>query len=66
MSKMIEALKSFPKNVEYTRKGGRHQFACKKGLFGVDCHTLESAVEEALHYFIQYYEDGEYDEDLKG
>lgn len=35
---------------------------CKKGLWGVVAPTLNQATLEGVHYFRQYYADGEYDD----
>ena len=36
------------------------EISCNKGLFSVSAPTLEEARNEAMHYFFQYYSDGEY------
>jgi hypothetical protein len=52
----------FLKNTETKlMKNGRVEIHCKRGLWGVSADTEEEAVREAKHYFIQYFEDGEYD-----
>lgn len=52
----------FIKNTETKMmKNGRVEIHCKRGLWGVDAPTYAEAMHEAKHYFIQYYEDGEYD-----
>lgn len=54
-------VESFNKNTTYkVTKEGRHEVDCKKGLFGVSAPTKEQAMKEARHYFVQYFEDGEY------
>ena len=54
-------VESFDKNTTYkVTKHGQHTVDCKKGLFGVSAPTKEEAMKEARHYFIQYFEDGEY------
>ena len=54
-------VESFDKNTTYkVTKQGQHKVDCKKGLFGVCAPTKEEAMKEARHYFIQYFEDGEY------
>ena len=58
---MEELLQAFKENTAVTKDAGRCQINCKKGLWGVDCPTYEMAIPEALHYFQQYYGDGEYD-----
>lgn len=39
---------------------------CKLGLWGVSCADKEQAQDEALYYFRQYYQDGEYKKLLAG
>jgi len=45
---------------EHTQFG--HEVFCVKGLWGVSAPTKRQAMHEAVHYFEQYYADGEYDE----
>lgn len=53
--------KEFEKYVKHKKaKDGFHEYNCVKGLFGVSSKTKEIAEQEARHYFIQYYADGEY------
>ena len=33
---------------------------CKLGLWGVFAPTKEQAMKEAMYYFVQYFNDGEY------
>lgn len=40
---------------------GRYSIRCKKGLWRVDFADVETAEKEAIRYWIQYAEDGEYD-----
>jgi hypothetical protein len=47
-------------NTKYEYKLGRHTISCNKGLFSVDAFTKEEAEKEAMYYFLQYFEDGEY------
>lgn len=51
---------AYIKHTKHTKKYGRYQIDCKKGLFGVDAPNKEQAEREAKHYFIQYFMDGEY------
>ena len=49
---------------QYTR--GRkckygYSIRCKKGLWAVTAPTKSQAEREAMRYFTQYFEDGEYD-----
>ena len=37
---------------------------CKKGLWRVDAPSKRKAESEAMHYFAQYYADGEYSNKL--
>ncbi len=38
-----------------------HEIKCKKGLWSVSAPIKADALREAYHYFLQYFEDGEYD-----
>lgn len=44
-----------------TKRG--YRISCVKGLWGVDAPSIKEAQREAIHYFRQYYCDGEYDAD---
>ena len=64
-NKSLEGIvESFEKNTTYkvvkVGQGEVHSVNCKKGLFGVSGPTKEQAMKEARHYFVQYFEDGEY------
>ena len=52
---------SFDKNTNYKISQYGHEFNCSKGLWGVCAPTKKQAEDEAKHYFIQYFEDGEYE-----
>ena len=52
---------AFNKNVEIKDKFVYWQARCLKGLWSVTGLTKEQCMKEARHYFIQYYQDGEYD-----
>jgi len=54
--------KEFNKNTYKSIKDGQYAVNCKKGLWGVTASTREEVMREARHYFIQYYMDGEYDD----
>lgn len=57
-----DILSAFVKNIKTsTDKNGVHTISCRKGLWSVSCANHEDARREALHYFAQYFEDGEYD-----
>lgn len=43
-----------------TKQGFR--ITCRKGLWWVDAPTEEEARREAMHYFLQYFSEGEYDQ----
>ena len=47
---------------EYNRDYQLHRYTCTKGLFAVSSGNKQDALREAKHYFIQYYNDGEYNE----
>lgn len=47
------------------RSEGGRSIDCKLGLWGITSYSPESAEREARHYWIQYYQDGEYDQLLK-
>lgn len=53
----------FHKWVKFKKTKYGWEANCKKGLFGVTAPTKEIAENEAKHYFIQYWADGEYIED---
>lgn len=41
----------------------RYEARCTKGLFSVDAPSPNEALREAKHYFRQYFEDGEYEDE---
>ncbi|HHZ68837.1 MAG TPA: hypothetical protein EYN67_12330 [Flavobacteriales bacterium] len=45
---------------ESVKSKGSHSIDCRLGLWGVTAPTIEQAVSEAKHYFLQYLADGEY------
>lgn len=45
-----------------TLRDGSYQITCRKHLWQVLAPTMEQAVREARHYWIQYHADGEYDQ----
>jgi hypothetical protein len=52
---------AFKDNVIIRRlKSGRYRARCRKGLWSVEGPDAGPILDEALHYFQQYYEDGEY------
>ena len=54
--------KAFKENTEITRdRDGTYNIDCKKGLWGVSGAIYPKVMNEAKHYFQQYYSDGEYD-----
>lgn len=46
----------------YTRRGERCEIRCRLGLWSVEGSYGMALFNEANHYFMQYKEDGEYDE----
>jgi len=51
---------AFDKFTEYKHTKYGHEVNCVKGLFGVTAPDKDEAIREARHYFVQYYQDGEY------
>lgn len=47
----------------YDPETKRVSITCNKGLWGVDAPTFEQALSEAMHYYLQYLDDGEYDDE---
>ena len=47
-------------------KNGRTSIDCKLGLWGVDAPSAKVAMREAVYYFEQYKQDGEYSSILGG
>lgn len=57
----MSELKEFDKCVtKRKRKNGKTSINCKLGLWGVEASNKDAAICEALHYWLQYKEDGEY------
>jgi hypothetical protein len=59
---MIIEDKEFVENTVYKETKYGVEIWCKKGLWLVCAPTEEQAIIEAMHYFNQYYNDGEYDD----
>ena len=59
-----EMLESFGRNTRVKIDGNRISIDCKRGLWGINSPNKGTALTEALHYFQQYWADGEYDKDL--
>lgn len=57
---LVRRDESFKRNVSRSARAGRYVFKCRKGLWMVSSPDEERAKLEAWHYFLQYYEDGEY------
>jgi len=57
---------SFNKNTKVKKTKDGYSVKCLKGLWGVFASTEEEALNEARHYFRQYYEDGEYGDNTHG
>ncbi|QDP52106.1 MAG: hypothetical protein Unbinned706contig1000_50 [Prokaryotic dsDNA virus sp.] len=56
----LTEFEKFEKCAKIKIKTGRVTIDCIKGLWGVDAPTLEQAIGEGKHYFLQYLGDGEY------
>lgn len=54
-------LGDFLENVDFKNSGDRISISCKKGLWSVETVSLRKSIEYAFNYFIQYWQDGEYD-----
>ncbi len=65
MSELTEFQK-FEKCTKVKQAKGRVTVDCVMGLWGVDAPTLEQAIDEAKHYFLQYLSDGEYSSIIGG
>ena len=53
-------LDSFYRDVKISEDGFKVGIDCRLGLWGVSAPTMEQALREAQHYYIQYQRDGEY------
>ena len=56
-----EIASAFQDNTIFRKTKNGYSVRCKKGLWAVDGNNKEVVEKEAMHYFIQYYMDGEYD-----
>ncbi len=65
MSELTE-FEKFYMCTKSTKSKGSHSIDCRLGLWGVTAPTLEQAVDEAKHYFLQYMGDGEYHDIIGG
>ncbi len=54
-------LADFAKCVTCDFSNGHWMVDCKRGLWSVSAATKHDAIKEGLHYWQQYYYDGEYD-----
>lgn len=53
-------ISDFDKNVRILKQKKGWIAECKKGLFAVKGNSESHVRKEAMHYFVQYYNDGEY------
>lgn len=53
-------LDSFYQDVKISEDGFGVEINCRLGLWGVSAPTMEKALREAQHYYLQYHRDGEY------
>ena len=51
---------AFKKYTKTKKTATGYEVKCAKGLWGVHAPTEAEAMNEARHYFRQYFEDGEY------
>jgi hypothetical protein len=58
-----EMIDAFNKHTQWQSVDGRYTRECNKGLWSVEGPDMDTIDSEAMHYFIQYWEDGEYDDD---
>lgn len=56
----------FNECVNIKQKGKWHQYECKLGLWGIESTDSSKAYREALHYFNQYKNAGEYSSIIGG
>jgi phage-related baseplate assembly protein len=54
----------FDRCVVRKSKKGRYEIKCRLGLWGVEGPDRESVEDEAMHYWQQYFGDGEYQKHL--
>ena len=58
--KVVTLDKLFDRCVVRKSGDGCYEIKCKLGLWGVTGPSRKSVEDEARHYWIQYYQDGEY------
>jgi hypothetical protein len=58
--KPTEQAAQFARCVRFGNHG--RTITCRLGLWRVDAFTAEEAEREAIRYWVQYWQDGEYDE----
>ena len=63
---MAIKFKDFQKCVDITFNGEYYDISCKLGLWGVSGTVQEDVYGDALSYWMQYKEDGEYSNILGG
>jgi hypothetical protein len=56
----MEIDEAFSRLTKYKKTRYGHEIKCRKGLFSVVAPTKKQALQEARHYFVLYFEDGEY------
>ncbi len=66
MNTGLRDVSDFDKCVIYqNRIDGAVKISCQLGLWSVSGPHIEAVEREAMHYWIQYYKDGEYNKLLK-
>lgn len=60
---MSNWVSAFYENTVHRKVKGRYEIKCRLGLWSIGGPDHSIIKNEAMHYFMQYYNDGEYDED---
>ena len=58
----VDYLPDFEKDTKYKKTKYGHEISCRKGLWSVCAPTKKQALNEAGHYYRQYFDDGEYND----
>jgi len=66
MSDQLTVFQKMALCVDYTEEGGTIEISCKLGLWSVCGDNSEFVYNDALHYWKQYADDGEYSHIIGG